>query len=134
MARNEASQWLRRACSNLQLGKAGRTAGVMLEDLCFELQQAAEKSLKAVLINAGSQVPRTHALGLLVQKVEKVADVPVAIHRAVELADYAVQTRYPGDYPPVTDEEYLEALAISEAVVTWAMGVVALPSGDTDGE
>lgn len=45
MARDEAAQWLRRARSNLQLAKAGRTDGVMLEDLCFEIQQAAEKSL-----------------------------------------------------------------------------------------
>lgn len=126
MAREEAAQWLRRARSNLQLGKAGRTGGVMLEDLCFEIQQAAEKSLKAVLINADAQVPRTHALGLLVQKIEAVVEVPEEVQRVVELADYAVQTRYPGDYPPVTNEEYDDAVAIAEAVFDWAARVVGV--------
>jgi HEPN domain-containing protein len=126
MAREEAAQWLRRARSNLQLGKAGRTDGVMLEDLCFEIQQAAEKSLKAVLINADAQVPRTHALGLLVQKIEAVVEVPEEVQRVVELADYAVQTRYPGDYPAVTNEEYDDAVAIAEAVFDWATRVVGL--------
>jgi len=47
------------------VARGGRTTGVLLEDLCFEFQQAAEKAPKAVLINADAQVPRTHALGLL---------------------------------------------------------------------
>lgn len=73
-----------------------------------------------MLINADAQVPRTHALGLLVQKIEAVVEVPEAVQRVVELADYAVQTRYPGDYPPVTSEEYDDAVAIAEAVLEWA--------------
>lgn len=45
-----------------------------------------------MLINADAQVPRTHALGLLVQKIEAVVEVPEEVQEVVELADYAVQT------------------------------------------
>lgn len=39
--------WLQRAHSNLILANKGKLKGVMLEDLCFNAQQAAEKALKA---------------------------------------------------------------------------------------
>ncbi len=35
--------WLTRAYSNLRLAEKGRGKDVMLEDLCFNAQQAAEK-------------------------------------------------------------------------------------------
>ena len=41
--------WLSRAKGNLNLAeKGGRLKGILLEDLCFNAQQAAEKALKAV--------------------------------------------------------------------------------------
>jgi HEPN domain-containing protein len=43
--------WLVYARSNLKLAeKGGRLKGVLLEDLCFNAQQAAEKALKAVCL------------------------------------------------------------------------------------
>lgn len=42
--------WLARAGSNLLLAQKGQRKGVMLEDLCFNAQQAAEKALKAACI------------------------------------------------------------------------------------
>jgi HEPN domain-containing protein len=36
--------WLERAKSNLLLAEKGKRKGVMLEDLCFNAQQAAEKA------------------------------------------------------------------------------------------
>jgi hypothetical protein len=35
------------------------------------------------------------------------------------LNDYAVVTRYPGEYEPVTDIEYLEAVEIAAKVIEW---------------
>ena len=124
MSHEEAGAWLTRARSNLQLGRSGRGPGILLEDLCFELQQACEKAIKAVLIHAGLPVPRAHALGLLLQDAEAAVRIPDEIARAVELTDYAVQTRYPGEYPPVTQTEYDEAVVIAEATVAWAEGII----------
>jgi HEPN domain-containing protein len=46
-------EWLNRARSNLALAKSG-TVGALLEDLCFEAQQAAEKAVKAVFVHRGA--------------------------------------------------------------------------------
>ena len=46
---DDPREWLNRARSNLAIAKS-RVAGVYLEDLCFEAQQAAEKAIKAVMI------------------------------------------------------------------------------------
>jgi len=45
MSKADYLVWLQRAESNLNLAKKGKLEGVMLEDLCFEAQQAAEKAL-----------------------------------------------------------------------------------------
>jgi HEPN domain-containing protein len=45
--------WLQRARSNLAIAKTGKREDVLLEDLCFEAQHAAEKALKALLIYLG---------------------------------------------------------------------------------
>ncbi len=38
---------------------------------------------------------------------------------AVILSDYAVETRYPGNYESVGEEEYLRALEITKSVCGW---------------
>ena len=51
-------EWLNRARSNLARAKAdSRIPNVYLEDLCFDAQQAAEKAIKAVLLNLGVRFP-----------------------------------------------------------------------------
>jgi HEPN domain-containing protein len=49
-------EWLNRARSNLALAKTN-ALGVLLEDLCFEAQQAAEKAIKAVFIHRALSFP-----------------------------------------------------------------------------
>jgi HEPN domain-containing protein len=45
--------------------------------------------------------------------------VPTEVEAAVILNDYAVVTRYPGEYEPATDIEYLEAVEIATKVIKW---------------
>jgi len=45
-----AREWIKRAKSNLARAKQPKTDEIFWEDLCFDAQQAAEKSLKAILI------------------------------------------------------------------------------------
>lgn len=111
--------WLRRARSNLTIAQMGRQKGVLLEDLCFEAQQAAEKALKALLIHLSGEYPRTHAFNLLLMRLETHRKVPDAIREVIELTDYAVQMRYPGDYYPVSDEEYERAVELASRVLDW---------------
>jgi len=44
------NHWLRRAKSNLFRAKQSKPEQVFWEDLCFDAQQAAEKSVKALLV------------------------------------------------------------------------------------
>lgn len=111
--------WLRRARSNLAIAKMGRREGVLLEDLCFEAQQAAEKALKALLIYLSGEYPRTHAFNVLLMQLEVHQEVPDAVREVIELTDYAVQMRYPGDYYPVSDEEYERAVELASQTLDW---------------
>jgi hypothetical protein len=46
--------------------------------------------------------------------------IPTEIWEAVDLSDYAVETRYPGLSEPVSDKEYRDAVALAETVLRWA--------------
>lgn len=118
-AQQAADAWLQRAESNLRLAQVGKTEAVFLEDLGFEAEQAAEKALKAVLIHVSREYPKTHSLGLLIELFGQYVTVPEEIRAAVVLSSYAVQTRYPGDYAPVSEAEYEQALMLAQTVVSW---------------
>lgn len=114
-------EWLKRAKSNLALAKQPRTEDIYLEDLCFEIQQAAEKAIKAVLLFNGIQFRFVHDLAELLTLLEQHGiPLPEEIRTAAELTDYAVEARYPSLLEPVTEDEFKEALHIAEAVVAWA--------------
>ena len=58
---DDPREWLNRARSNLVRARRGE-AGVYLEDLCFDAQQAAEKAVKAVLVAHKVDFPYVHDL------------------------------------------------------------------------
>ena len=114
-------EWLRRAKSNLARAKAGKiNADVILEDLCFDAQQAAEKALKALCLFHGIAFSHTHNIGELLTLLNaNDCIVPTELDGVDALTEYAVTTRYPGDWDPVDKEEYQEALALAEKVFAW---------------
>ena len=124
--RQAASQWMRRAKSNLALAKEAKLDDVVLEDLCFEAQQAAEKGIKAVLVLRGIDVPKTHEIARLLDLLEQSGlKVPDEIWKAHALTDYAVEARYPNRIMPVTEEEYPQAILLAEKVVQWAAEIIS---------
>ena len=116
----EYKEWLKRAKSNLKMSKITKDKDIYYEDLCFEAQQCAEKSLKALLIAHNSEIPKTHSFSVLIAKLEKYIDIPKEIREIGELSDYAVQTRYPGDYAEISREEYNKAIELAERAYNWA--------------
>ena len=118
-APDDPREWLNRARSNLALAK-NRVPDAYLEDLCFEAHQAAEKAIKSRLISLGIEFPYVHDLARLLSLVEQAGlPLPDIVHRAGELTPYAMFTRYPAPSRPVTEEEYLLAIEVAEAVVDW---------------
>jgi HEPN domain-containing protein len=112
--------WLRYAQADLDLARVPLPKRGMYEQLCFLAQQAAEKSIKAILVSAGVEFPRTHDLQALVDLLPAVIRRPPAVGVVARLTAYAVSSRYPGEEEPVTEEEYREAVQLAEAVVAWA--------------
>lgn len=64
--------------------------------------------------------PRTHVLETLLDllQVNDIA-VPTNVDEAFALTQYAVQTRYPGDWEIVVGEEARLALTTAERVLNW---------------
>lgn len=123
-----AREWMRRAESNLLRAQQSKQEQVYWEDLCFDAQQAAEKSLKAIFILHGKKFPFTHDISELLSELESfIPNIPNEVRTSDILTDYAVATRYPGWGKPVTAEEYQEALAKSLIVFQWTKGLLMKP-------
>jgi len=106
---DDPREWLNRARSNLMVAEA-EGPGIYPEDLCFNAQQAAEKAIKALLIQHNVEFPYVHDLAELLTSLERAGhEIPEAIRQAERLTRFAVFTRYPGLAPPTSREEYQEA-------------------------
>ena len=116
---NDYKIWLDRAKSNLKISKTKMDKDIFYEDLCFQAQQAAEKAIKCLLIFCNVEPEKTHNLVTLIKELSKYTDVPEEINEIAILNDYAVQTRYPGDYTPINEDEYNNAIIITEKCIKW---------------
>lgn len=78
-------EWLRRARSNLARARqTPPTSEIMLEDLCFDAQQAAEKAIKAVLVARAVDFPKTHSIAdLLTLLQQSGVEVPPNVREAI---------------------------------------------------
>lgn len=124
VGKGSALDWLRYARSDLAYAQAPRPEGGLTETNCFLAQQAAEKSVKAVLVHLAISFPKTHNLKTLLELMPDTVAIPSEVQAAVILSDYAVSVRYPGDYEPITEDEYLAAIEHARAVFNWAESVI----------
>ena len=115
---NSYEEWIKRARSSLELAKA-YSEHIYYEDLCFQAQQAAEKGLKGLLIYYGVEPEKTHNLSSLLLELEKHTEIDDEIKEVLKLQNFAVQTRYPGQYLKVEQFEYNENLKIAEQCLKW---------------
>lgn len=123
----EITKWLNRAEGNLERARTGKiNEKTYYEDLCFDCQQAAEKSLKALLLFLEMEFPWTHSISQLNKLISIHYSLDSQLRQAESLSLYAGQTRYPGDYEPLTDEDYKEALALAEYVYSWVQQKIGL--------
>jgi HEPN domain-containing protein len=129
MREDENSQvWLRYALSNLERARLGKeTENILYSDICFDCQQAAEKSLKAILVFLKKDFPKTHSIQKLLSLLSDDYQIDDIIRRATLLTDYAVDTRHPIEISEQPDEnDYKEALALAESVYSWAQEKIGL--------
>lgn len=89
---------------------------------CFHFQQTAEKYLKGLLVFHNKPFPKTHDLLELETLLLEVEPKISQIHGELGfLNPYAIETRYPGNYPEVTFDEaqmaYGSALKVKASVL-----------------
>jgi HEPN domain-containing protein len=121
-----AERWLALARADLAVARSVDREDELQRGLaCFHCQQAAEKSLKAVLVHAGVAFPWTHNLTQLVALVESTTErsAPDEVRAARMLSDYATAMRYPDAIGVATSAALDEALALAAGVVAWAASV-----------
>jgi HEPN domain-containing protein len=79
--------------------------------VCYHAQQAAEKSIKALLTARGMAFPKTHDLDELLALLPSTSKTRTAVADLAELSDAAVASRYPGpeeDYNRATAQRLLD--------------------------
>ncbi|MFZ4667582.1 MAG: HEPN domain-containing protein [Prochlorotrichaceae cyanobacterium] len=121
---SSVQRWMKYAQSDLDLARINAPNTVLPETLCFHAQQAVEKALKALLQYYSIPIPRTHSIAFLLDLLQSKIAIPLSIQDSVILTDYAVETRYPGIYEPITDTEYQEAIHLAETIVSWVDGII----------
>lgn len=91
---------------------------------CFHAQQAVEKGIKACLIAASVDFPKTHDLSRLLDLLPPDARAPLTQRDAAWLTDYATAGRYAfEDVAPGSDPDWADAksaLQIAHEVLDWA--------------
>ena len=113
----ETARWLRYAEEDLITAETllGQPH-VAPRHACWFAQQAAEKALKAVLVFLQIDFPRTHDLDTLHNLVPDGWQLKDARLDLASLTEWAVEARYPGDWPEATDAEADTAVGQARAV------------------
>ena len=87
-----------------------------LSTVCFHAQQAVEKYLKAYLLYCCVPFPKIHDIAELCVLLPADCVVPLGAEEQQLLTDYAVTSRYPGEWEPLERNEAQAALASAENV------------------
>lgn len=118
-ARAWVARWVRLAEGDLAMARLGleNQQFDVYELVGFHAQQAVEKFIKAFLAGSAMDFEDQHDIEYLQRLVRQVdTDLALKIDAAVALNRYAVGTRYPGRYAPVTRDQAEAAVRIAEQV------------------
>jgi HEPN domain-containing protein len=115
---HEIRLWIEKAENDL---KAAEHILTIEEDcpfdtVCFHAQQCAEKYFKGVLVFKEVDFPKTHDLRLLMQLVIEQIPLRLEYDTVLKLNRYPIETRYPGDWEPISRDEAREAVSVARTV------------------
>jgi HEPN domain-containing protein len=107
----EVQRWLRYAREDLVAAEAlvGQRT-IAPRDVCWLAQQAAEKALKAVLVFLQIDFPRRHDLDALRNLMPTDWHLKEEHPDLAELTEWAVEARYPGDWPDASEQDARSAV------------------------
>jgi len=116
---------LRFAQTDLIYATAPVPEGALYNAACFHAQQAARKSIKAVLTHLAVEFERVHSISYLI-RILPTNIPPLPQHdEAIRLTQYAVVMRYPGAFGELTEDDQRRAAHVALAVVNWAQRIIS---------
>jgi HEPN domain-containing protein len=132
MSQVRTGAWWRQARNDLELAELARSNGFHAQ-ACFYATQVAEKALKGVILELGSEPPRTHVLGQLVKllaaeglDVTALAPLPLpALSRMTVTSRYPLDDTPPSELFDARDSE--QALTTAKAVLAWVEQLDQVP-------
>lgn len=107
----KAENDLANAANTLKMGKRSPT-----DTVCFHAQQCVEKYLKAMLVAQEIDFGRTHHISALLELLPEHLRPILSIEEQALLTEYAVSTRYPGDYEAIPLNEAKQAVRLARRV------------------
>ena len=120
MSDHNPLDWMKKADADLDMaGRALRGKRKYPDLCCYHAQQAAEKYLKALLVERGVEFPKTHDLVLLNQLCVSNGILTAFDEDSLDfLSAFASRVRYPGVEPDL--EEAQKAMTIAKTVRRFA--------------
>ena len=114
----ESRRWLRYAREDLSAAETlQREPTISPRHACWLAQQAAEKALKAAFIALQIDYPRRHDLDVLLRLLPPYWSIRQQVRDLAELTEWAVEARYPGEWPEPTAADASTAIRQARTVV-----------------
>ena len=122
--RTRALRWLSWAEEDLDLARATLgTEGLVPRGACAWAQQAAEKALKALLVDRDVDPPKSHDLARLARMIPHL-DPGASERQLDDLSRWSVEGRYPADLAEATARDASAAVDAATNVVAAARSVL----------
>ncbi|HQI05954.1 MAG TPA: HEPN domain-containing protein [bacterium] len=114
-----ARLWLKKADNDFKTGKDQfETDEPATDTICFHMQQAVEKYLKAFIVFKGLEAEKTHNISRILEKCISIDNEFSELRNEdIEmLTPYGTVVRYPDDFYIPTNEEAGYAIKLAETV------------------
>jgi HEPN domain-containing protein len=114
----EVAAWLSKARADLKMSELAVGADTpMWDQACFHAQQCAEKSLKALLVASDLDVPRSHDLVFVLDRLRpNFPSIEALADAAALLTQHGVAPRYPSYLVFETEEDAQTAISHAEMI------------------
>lgn len=123
---SELKSWIENAEEDYSAAKALiQLRKPLTSGACFHAQQCAEKYLKTLLIYKDENFPKTHDLPSLNTLCNKAGIMTgFELQQLIDLTEYAVRRRYPGDQPTLAEAK--EAIKIAATIRKFSRNFLGL--------
>ena len=113
----EVQRWLQYAREDLETAEVFvEQRNIVPRHICWLAQQAAEKAIKAVLVFLQIDFPRRHDLDALRNLLPSGWKLKEEQPDLADLTEWAVEARYPGDWPDATEADARSTVQQAQAI------------------